>query len=197
MIHSWLWWLLLPALAASAGGCGWFSSDDGDTPAMKAVYNKTSGRLELLTYDTNKDNKTDIWNYMDATRLVRAEIDKNFDGVIDRWEYFTPDGALEKVGFSRANDGRVDAWAFKGPDGQMARIEVSTRRNGTVSRWEYYEKDALVRADEDANADGKVDKWEAHRAGSLASVAMDTNGDGKADRRLVYGPDGVTVEKLK
>ena len=192
-----LWCLLLLAIAVSAGGCGWFSSGDADRPAVKAVYNKTSGRLELLTYDTNKDNKTDIWNYMDATRLVRAEIDKDFDGVIDRWEYFTPDGALEKVGFSRANDGRVDAWAFKGSDGQVARIEVSTRRNGSVSRWEYYEKDVLVRADEDANADGKVDKWEEHRAGSLTSVAMDTNGDGKADRRLVYGRDGVTVETLK
>jgi hypothetical protein len=91
----------------------------------------------------------------------------------------------------------VDAWAFKGPDGQVARVEVSTLRNGTVSRWEYYEKDALVRAEEDANADGTVDKWEEYRAGALTSVALDKDGDGKADRRLVYGRDGVKVEKLK
>jgi hypothetical protein len=189
-------WLVASVLAATGTGCGWFSSADADKPTVKAVYNKKSGRLELLTYDTNKDNKTDVWSYMDATRLVRMEIDKDFDGVIDRWEYYKPDGGLEKVGFSRANDGRVDAWAFQGPDGQVIRIEISTRRNGTVNRWESYEKGVLVRAEEDTNNDGKVDKWEEYRAGVLASVPMDTNGDGKADRRLIYGPDGVKVEKF-
>ena len=189
--------LLLPVLAAGLAGCGWFSSRDADRPAVKAVYNKKSGRLELLTYDTNKDGRTDVWSHMDGTRLLRMEIDKDFDGVIDRWEYFTADGSLEKVGFSRARDGRVDAWAFQGPDGQVMRIEVSGRRNGTISRWEHYEKGALVRAEEDANGDGKLDKWEEYRAGALASVAMDTDGDARADRRLVYGPDGVKVEKVQ
>ena len=86
------------------------------------------------------------------------------------------------------------------PGRRTARWRASrspTRRDGTVNRWEHYEKDALVRAEEDTNGDGKVDKWEEHRAGALASVAFDTDGDGKPDRRLVYGPDGVKVEKLQ
>jgi hypothetical protein len=188
---------LILALAASTAGCGWFSSDDTDKPTVKAVYNKKTGRLELMTYDTNKDNKTDVWSYMDGTRLLRMEIDKDFNGVIDRWEYYTPEGKLEKVGFSRENDGRVDAWAFQAADGGMARVEVSTRRNGTVNRWETYEKNVLVKADEDSDGDGKVDKWETYRDGALATVAFDSDADGKPNRRLVYGSDGVKAEKLQ
>ena len=51
---------------------------------------------------------------MDGTRLVSMDIDRNFDGTIDRWEYYAANGSLEKVGFSRANDGVADAWAYEG-----------------------------------------------------------------------------------
>ena len=131
-----------------------------DAAGVKATYSTSTGKLELITYDTNKDGKVDAWGHMEGTRLVSMDIDRNFDGVIDRWEYYSADGALEKVGFSRANDGKVDAWAFQGADGQMSRIEVSTRRDGTVNRLEFYEGGKLVRTEEDANGDGKPEKWE-------------------------------------
>jgi len=136
---------VVPALVLiTSTACG--SSSAGDATSMKAAYNKKTGKLELLTFDRNKDGKTDAWSHMDGTRLVRAEIDTDNDGVIDRWEYYTEDGKLEKVGFSREKDGKVDAWAYQGADGQVARIEISTRRDGKISRWEFYEKDALARA---------------------------------------------------
>ena len=185
---------LIVSCALAAGACGRGTTD---APSVKAVYANGTGKLILLTHDTNKDAKTDVWSHMDGARLVRMDIDKNFDGVIDRWEYYTPDGALEKVGFSRAGDGRVDAWAFEAADGGIARIEISTRRDGTISRWEVYEKGALARAEEDTTGSGKPDKWETYRDGALASVAFDTHQRGTPDRRLVYGPGGVTVEKLK
>ena len=119
----------------SAIGCS--SSDPADGPGaagVKATYSKASGKLELITYDTNKDGKVDAWSHMDGTRLVSMEIDRDFDGVVDRWEHYSSDGALEKVGFSRANDGKADAWAYQGADGQIARIEVSTNRDGKVNR---------------------------------------------------------------
>lgn len=193
---NWCLPVLVPALAVGLAGCGWLGSGDADKLSVKPVYNKKTGRLELLTYDTNKDNKTDVWSYMDGTRLVRMEIDKDFDGVIDRWEYFTPEGKLEKVGISRANDGRVDAWVFQGKDGQVDRIEVATKRNAVVNRWEQYEQNVLVRAEEDTDGDGKADKWEEYRDGAIASTTFDTDHDGRPDRRLTYGPTGVTTEKL-
>jgi hypothetical protein len=185
------------AAAVGAGACGGDNGGDAAKPAVEATYSKTTGKLELLTYDTNHDKKPDAWSHMDGTRLVRMDIDRNFDGTVDRWEYYTPDGALEKVGFSRANDGTVDAWAFQGADGQMVRIEVSTRRDGKVTRWEMYEQGALARAEEDTDADGRVDKWEQYANGALTSVSIDSQKRGRPDRKLVYGPDGVRVERMK
>lgn len=187
------------AVSAALGpvGCSEHPAALPDTPGVKATYSKTTGKLELITYDTNKDGKPDAWSRMDGTRLVSMEIDRDFDGVVDRWEHYGTGGNLEKVGYSRAGDGKADAWAYQGPDGQVARIEVSTRGDGTVNRTEFFEAGRLARVEEDSDGDGKPDKWETHRDGALASAELDTNRDGRPDRRLTYGPAGVKTERLR
>jgi hypothetical protein len=177
--------------------CAGTPGESRDASGVRATYSKTTGRLELITYDTNKDGRADAWSHMDGTRLVSMEIDRDFDGVVDRWEYYGAGGNLEKVGYSRANDGEADAWAYQGPDGRVARVEVSTRRDGQVNRTELYEAGKLARAEEDSDGDGKPDKWETYRGGALFSAELDTDRDGRPDRRLTYGPDGVKVEKLQ
>jgi antitoxin component YwqK of YwqJK toxin-antitoxin module len=169
----------------------------GPQPVQK-IYNKKTGRLERLDYDTKKSGRVDTRCYMDGTRLLRIEIDRDGDGKIDRWEYYGADQKLEKVGISRQNDGIVDAWAYSAPDGTMARLEISTARDGKVTRTEYYEGGALVRAEEDTHAGGRPDKWETYKNGALESVAFDTTRRGTPDRRLTYLPNGkVVTEKLK
>lgn len=164
---------------------------------IEPVYDTQSGRLALLKYDSDGGGKIDTFSYMDGPRVVRIEIDADQDGKIDRWEYYTADQKLEKVGFSRLNDGKVDAWSYENPDGTIARIELSTKRDGRVDRVEYYERNVLVRAEEDADGDGKMDKWETYDGARLASVAFDTTHSGKPDRRLIYGADGrARVESL-
>jgi hypothetical protein len=159
----------------------------------QATYDPKTGRLQRLTYDGNKNGTIDTWTYMDGTKVLRSEIDRDEDGKIDRWEFHGADGALEKVGFSRAHDGKLDAWAYSGADGKVARVEISTKQDGAIDRREFYEGDALARAEEDTNADGRPDKWETYAQGRVASVAFDENGDGRPDRRLTYGPSGALV----
>jgi hypothetical protein len=170
---------------------------------VQGHYDKTTGKLTSITYDSNRNGKIDTWSYMDGARVVRIEIDKDEDGKIDRWEYYTPDQKLEKVGYSRANNGKPDAWAYQGPDGQIAKIELAALTPVgppglspvAIIRTEYYESGSLVRAEEDTNGDGKIDKWETYKDGAVTSVAFDTTGRGTPDRRLVYGPGGsVKVE---
>ncbi len=163
---------------------------------LAAEYNEETGRLELLTYDSNDNGTIDVWTYMDGTAVLRAEVDANEDGLIERWEYYAEDQRLEKVGFSRANDGIVDGWAYEGADGSISRVELSTLRDGSIDRWEYYEADVMIRAEEDADQDGRVDKWETFANDALETVAFDEDGDGRPDRRLTYGSDGVlaTIE---
>ena len=112
-------------------------------------YNEETGRLELLTYDSDDNGVMDVWTYMDGTQILRAEIDNDEDGVIERWEYYDESQQLEKIGFSRGGDGVPDAWAYEGPDGQIERVEVSSLRDGTIDRWEYYDAGIMTRSDED------------------------------------------------
>lgn len=158
---------------------------------LQPVYDKTTGKLQLLKYDANGDGTVDTWSYMDGARIVRIEIDTDHDGKVDRWEYYRPDRTLEKVGFSRARDGKEDAWSYAGPDGSIVRIDVSTHRDGKIDRVEHYERNVLARAEEDTDGDGRWDKWEIYEHSRLASVSFDTTfRRGTPDRRMIYGTDG-------
>jgi hypothetical protein len=153
-------------------------------------YDKATGKLVLLKYDSDGDGKVDTWSYMDGARVVRIEIDKDEDGKIDRWEYYDANQKLEKIGTSRANDGKEDSWSYPAADGST-RVEVSAKRDGKISRVEHYQKGVLVSAEEDGDGDGKMDKWEVYDGDRLASIAFDTTHRGTPDRRLIYGPNGT------
>jgi hypothetical protein len=168
----------------------------------KATYDQSTGRLKELTYDANKNGRVDTWTDMDGTRPIRARIDRNEDGKLDRWEYYGEKGQLAKVGFSRADDGKPDAWAYAGADGKIVRIEISSVKDETkVDRWERYEPKgtapdavgALLAADEDTDHDGKPDKWETYKDGALETAAFDENHDGRPDRRLTYAAGALTM----
>jgi hypothetical protein len=158
---------------------------------IEPVYNKLTGRLELLKYDSNGDGRIDTWSYMDGLRVLRIEIDANEDGKIDRWEYYGDAQTLEKIGSSRADDGNVDTWSYPAADGTVERVDVSTRRNGRPTRTEHYAHDILVSAEEDTDEDGRFDRWETYDNGRLASVAFDTRHRGTPDRRMMYSADGT------
>ncbi len=171
-------------------GVGCSSPSEAQTD-VTAVYDKQTGRLRQLSYDSNKNGKPDGIGYMDGTRILRVEVDNDEDGKVDRWEYYGADQKLEKVGLSQANDGKVDHWAYRAADGTLMKMEISTKRDGKVQRTETYEKDVLVAAEEDTDNNGAVDKWETYAGGTLTSVAFDTEGTGRPLKRLLYSPDGA------
>ena len=168
-------------------------SFDAEPPKkrIEPVYDKKTGKLQLLKYDSDGNGQIDTWSYMDGAHVVRIEVDRNEDGQVDRWEYYGSDEQLEKIGFSTRNDGREDGWLFTGPDGVTTRIELSTHRDGKVSRVEFYEKNLLARAEEDTDVDGRIDKWETYDGARLALVAFDSMHRGVPDRRIVYGADAT------
>jgi hypothetical protein len=184
---------LLLCLVLLASACGAPPADDHKD--IQPVYDKQSGRLTELKYDSDHDGKVDTVSFMDGIRVLRIEIDKDEDGKVDRWEYYDADQKLQKVGFSRLNDGVEDAWSFADVEGNVVRVEIATKRDGHVSRVEHYQGDQQVSAEEDTDGDGQFDKWETYGAGRLASVAFDSLRRGKPDRRLTYATDGgVNIE---
>jgi len=178
---------------AGASACAPDPEEERLKTTTQATYDKETGRLERLTYDADKNGVIDTWTYMDGTKTLRSEIDRNEDGKVERWEYYGDDGKVEKVALSRGDTGTADMWLYPGADGTVARAELSSREDGVVDRREWYENDIVVRAEEDANGDGKVDKWETYAGGAVASVAFDEDGDGRPDRRLTYGPNGALL----
>ncbi|HVL68555.1 MAG TPA: hypothetical protein VM364_14935 [Vicinamibacterales bacterium] len=188
-------WFAVLLVACAASAC----SDPEKERIRKTTvptYDPATGRLKELTYDSNKNGVIDTWTQMDGARPVMSKIDRDEDGIIDRWEYYDADGKLSKVGFSRADDGKVDAWAFSTPDGQIERVEISSVGDEKrIDRWERYRNGVLVESEEDTNGDGRPDKWETYENGAVKTVAFDENHDGRPDRRLVYeGGDLVVIE---
>lgn len=182
--------VLVASLAALAAGC----SSSQDRRDIRATYDPSTGRLKRLVYDADKNGTPDTVAYMDGTRVLRIEIDKNEDGKVDRWEYYDADRKLVKVGRSREDNGQPDEWAYQAPDGSIARLEISTHRDGKVDRWEYYTGGQLVRVEMDSDGDGRVDQWESYDQGHVVSIAFDTQHRGTPDRRLVYGTNGNVAE---
>ena len=172
--------LVLLCLGLAATGACQPSSKPAASKAVVPTYNADTGRLERISYDRNKDGKADAWLFMDGTKAIRAELDDNHDGAIDRWEHY-----------------RTDAPASIGsefPRSELLRAEQALQFDGKVNRWEIYEAGRLAQVKEDTNNDGRPDKWEVWADGSLAEVALDTAGRGKPDRRLVYPPDGSSPQ---
>jgi hypothetical protein len=187
--------VLAAVVAIAAGGCTSKPRAADARKPFNPVYDKKTGKLTMLTFDSKKDGKIDTWSYMDGTRIVRIEIDRDGDGKVDRWEYYGADQNVEKIGLSRLNDGKVDAWAYPAPDGSVGKMEISTKRDGKVTRIEYYEAGVLTRAEEDTQGTGHIDKWETYRDGAIAMVAFDELHRGTPNRRLVYMSNGqVRVE---
>lgn len=169
------------ALIASAS-CG----APADDRQVQATYDKNTGKLQQVSVDAARDGNPNITSYMDGNKFLRIEIDRDEDGKVDRWEYYGADQKLEKVGFSRSNDGKPDAWAFEDSTGAIGKMQVSTKRDGKPNRTEFYQKNELVRAEEDTDGDGRTDKWETYADGLLVTVSFDLTKSGKPTRTIDY-----------
>lgn len=64
----------------------------------------------------------------------KAEVDTDFDGVVDRIEYYD-------------NSGQVD------------RVELDTTGDGLINEWVTYKNGLPVKSERDTNNDGKPDVW--------------------------------------
>lgn len=162
----------LLAFAVVAGGCR-----SGPPPSathhlvekgpFQALYGGPDNHLERVVYDGDGDHRAEVVTiYGPGGRPIQAQIDTDNDGIVDRWEYYAPDGHIAKVGTSRRFPGQPDLWSY--PDGF-----------GGVSRREY-----------DDDGDGRPERAETLLDGAVVAEEYDTNGDGRWDRRLVRGPDG-------
>ena len=173
------------ALAASLAGC--------ERDRVSPVYD-AAGTIRRLDYDTNRDGEIDMRAYLENGRTVRIEADGNGDGVVDRWEYYRPDGQLDRLGTSSGADGVEDTWVVQ--SGTQMRVDIATRRDGIADRHEFHDNGVLVRTEQDTNGDGRIDQWQRFEGGKLRELLIDTTqSSGRPDERLVYAANG-SVERV-
>jgi hypothetical protein len=164
------------ALGASIlGVCAWAGGARTDlAAAIQPTYDKETGKLTELSYDSDHDGRPDTWTDMDGAKPLRTRIDRNGDGRIDRWEEYDAAGALVRVGASTKDNGVADTWLSPAEDRSIERVETDTI------------------------GDGKPHKWETYRDGILETIAFDEDGDGLPDRRFTYrGSALIAIESQR
>lgn len=67
----------------------------------------------------------------------KIEVDRNYDGTPDRFEYYDKDG-------------------------KIVQVETDTDFNGKTDEWVYYKNGVVEKAEKDTNGDGKPDTWLAY-----------------------------------
>lgn len=83
--------------------------------------------LSALAQEANQANQTPVVP-------KKVEVDRNYDGTPDRFEYYNPDGTI-------------------------SRIETDIDFNGKTDEWVYYKNGVVEKAEKDTNGDGKADTW--------------------------------------
>jgi len=175
-----------PGIVTGADGVARYEVDKGKVQA----YYDHWGRLERLEVDSNGDGKPDrVSHHMGKKQPSLIDIDTDFDGRIDRWEYYDDDGQLTKIGASRRG-GAPDMWAVLDVQGKVVRREYDDDHKGKVNRVEILDGGRVAQTEVDSDRDGRIDRWQHWSQGRLTSEELDTDGDGKPDRVLFYGSDG-------
>ena len=138
-----------------------------------AKYDPKTGKLTRLEFDANKNGTFESVSYMDGTRVIRIEMDRDEDGKLDRWEYYDSNNKVERVGSSSKDDEVQDTFTYPDAGGFPARVETDSDRDGRIDKREHF-----------------VPKPGPGNDRVLAIVEYDFDQTGNPGRRLYYRTDG-------
>lgn len=166
------------------------ATDDNSEQLAENISQQRSGDEKVTEYDLNKDQKPDVWSFTVEAKddqgraidkLVRKELDINWDGKVDITRYYDQNEQVEREALDLDFDGKVDQVNFY-EKGAIVRKERDLDYNGKPDLWLFFEKGKIVRKERDTNSDGKVDYWEYWEGDQVDRVGEDLDGDGTVDR---------------
>jgi hypothetical protein len=208
MPHS-KYWLVLGPLAALAAACA-STPQHTEMASVKGTNVPTPPNVDrskcdekgknVITADTNLDQKADVWKFYQSTDvggqktevLTCKEVDLNHDGKVDLVYYYDDKGVVSMDQADTDFDGKFDMTVYYA-NGKKVRMEFDTNFDGRPDVWKYFEDEKLVRQERDTNNDGKVDEWEYYEAGKLDRIGYDTTGNGTVNK-WDRAPEGEDTE---
>lgn len=159
-------------------------------PVAEPIRPKAAPNEKVVEKDTNTDNKPDVWVYsveengadgQSRDRMVRKELDINWDGRVDITTYYDARGEREREAMDLDFDGKVDSVFFY-EKGVSVRKERDLDGDGRTDEWLYYERGKLARKERDSNGDGRVDYWQYWENDHIDRIGEDLDGDGNVDK---------------
>jgi hypothetical protein len=188
----------------TSGGCATDSSgggpDTADIPGDEARPARGNGNLQALVIDDSRCqssgkrvSQVDL-NHDDFADLITLyqtgengetvgckQADLNFDGRLDAFYYYGPEGEIDREQFDLDFDGRIDLGRYFEAE-IVIKDEQDLDLDGAVDTWRFYDKGRIVRMETDRDADGRADMFTYYVREEIDRIGYDINGDGKADQ---------------
>ncbi|KFA88611.1 hypothetical protein Q664_40010 [Archangium violaceum Cb vi76] len=149
--------------------------------APQPIRPEPAANEKVTEKDTNGDQKPDVWIFTVDGRMVRKELDINWDGRVDLTTYYGAREEREREAMDLDFDGKVDSVYFY-EKGINVRRERDLNGDGKPDVWIFYEKGRLARKERDSNGDGRVDYWEYWENNQVDRIGEDLDGDGNVDK---------------
>lgn len=164
----------------------------------------TEDGLILEEFDINQDGHLDNWAYSEPQdrygeplsdlqeytpstvprhRLVRREIDLNFDGQVDLIKFYDFKGQVSRENVDSDFTGFFERVSYFN-SGTVVRREIDLDENGVWEERRHYVQGKIFRVEIDENQDGKVDYWQFYTDGVLTRAGYDRDGDNIIDEWL-------------
>jgi hypothetical protein len=184
--------LALTGLWGCSGGKEAQRPDESATAQTGAppIRPERASEETVVELDINGDKTPDVWTYTvkgkaadgaEKERMVRKELDINWDGKVDLTQYYDERENKVREAMDLDFDGKVDAIYFF-EKGVNTRREEDVDGDGRSDVFKSYAKGKLVRKERDSNSDGKVDYWEYWEKDQVDRIGEDHDGDGTVDR---------------
>jgi len=163
-------------------------------PFEQVSYDMTTHAVVKDVLDRNQDGVSDrIVTYEGFGGARTVETDTDFDGTVDRWETFGPEG--QRMRSATASHGtRPDRVATYDRAGLLGRVEVDGDLDGRFETVREYAAGNLAEIRIDSDGSGRTDRVQDFRKGYLSDEDFDTDEDGRADLRMTFARDGVLLK---
>ncbi len=146
--------------------------------------------LSFGSYAQDPDEK-DSDKLNNARKVAR---DLNYDGRVDRVEYYDAKGMLAKTETDTNNNNKLDEWVFY-DNGIIARAQKDSNGDGKADRLHSYSPNGVLKKTElDTDNDGEIDEWVYYSNGKPRRVDKDTTGDGIPDASVAFDEKGDRIE---
>ncbi len=173
---------------ANAGGAQAIAAANANAPRPGGTTGATN---DVRTADIDNDGRPEVFKYyktipnpekpgQEMTVLVRQDLDVNWDGRIDIWRYFAPNGLAEREEWDTDYDGNIDETRYF-EDGKITKSERDRNNDGRTDIVRFYKDGKLDRKESDTNGDGAVDRWEYFKGQTLDRIGVDKDHDGTVD----------------